>query len=172
MVRRRSRKKIYSNKDTLAKIWKGVFQVIHWISVCNSKTGKDPVTSGIREGVHGMGGCSCKKEGEGPLYTTTQWLIEDVLLSGKSEWKKMCITRCYYLRHCVLTFWKIHKHRKGTVQSLFTSGLRVSHCPQQDQSRQARKPLPSPGDNSLMDTNFIEEKWRVWSNNSITKERC
>lgn len=115
---------------------------------------KTQITSGIREGVHGIKGCSCKKEGEG------QWLIKNVLLSGKSEWKKMCITRCYYLRHCVLTCWKIHKHRKGTVQSLLTSGLQVSHCPRQDQSRQARKPLPSPGDHSLMDTNFYWRKMK------------
>lgn len=172
MVRRRSRKKIYSNKDTLAKIWKGVFQVIHWISVCNSKTGKDPVTSGIREGVHGMGGCSCKKEGEGPLYTTTQWLIEDVLLSGKSEWKKMCITRCYYLRHCVLHFEKYISTERG--QFNLCSHLVCGYPIVLSKTKVDRQESPSPHQETTgwWTQTFIEEKWRVWSNNSITKERC
>lgn len=118
---------------------------------------KTQIISGIGDGVHGMGGCSYKKEGEGPLYNTTQWLIKDVLLSGRSEWKKMRITWCHLSKTLCAYILKIHKHRKGTVQSLLTSGLRASHCPQQDQSQQARKPLPSPGGHSLVDINFY---WR------------
>ena len=65
----------------------------------------------------GWRGLSCKKEREGSLYTATQWLIiKDILLSGKSEWKKMCTTCCYLSKKLHAYVLKIHKHQKGTVQ--------------------------------------------------------
>ena len=127
---------------------------------------KTQITSGIWEGVHGIKGCSCKKEGEG------QWLIKSVLLSGKSEWKKMCITRCYYLRHCVLTCWKYISTGRG--QFNLCSHLVCEYPIVLSKTKVDRQESPSPHQETTAwwTQTFIEEKWRVWSNNSITKERC